>query len=161
MPGKIVSGWDPGGTTGYFIGELDSGAPAGFQVLESGIIQWHYRFSRIRLLLDRYRPSTSIVESFRLYRDKAQDQIGSTFPSAQVIGIIEAYCFMVGIAMPIYQPAATIAGKPPVLVLPIHTNLLYMGTKDMMEHSNDAYKHVRYWVEQHRQQTRVQPRYRS
>ena len=156
MPSRTISGWDPGGTTGYFIGTVDLTSNTGFQVLESGIIPWAVRFSRIRSLLDRYRPSTSVVESFRLYKEKAQDQIGSEFPSSQVIGIIGAYCFMSGLAQPVFQPAAVIAGRPPVLVLPEHVNALYKGLAIEMEHSNDAYKHARYWIEQQRHRTHVQ-----
>lgn len=150
MPIKYVSSWDPGGSTGVCVGIVDPTVPAGFQVVCSAVIPWANRFSRIRALLDHYRPTTTIVESFRLYKAKAQDQIGSNFPSAQVIGIIEAYLFMCGLAMPIYQPAALIAGQPPVKVLPEHVESLYKGTAVDMAHSNDAYLHMRYWIEQQR-----------
>ena len=156
MPSKYVMAWDPGGTTGLCVGLPAPTEPSGFQVVDSAIVPWHNRFSKIRAYIDRYRPSHTIVEPFVLYRHKAQDQVGSHFPSAQVIGIIEAYLFMTGVAMPVYQGAFLIAGKPPVQVLPEHKPLLFKGTTPAdTEHALDAYKHLRYWMQQQRHQTHV------
>lgn len=153
---NVICAWDPGGTTGFCAGILDPQQPSGFRILESAIVPWPNRFSRIRGLIDLYRPHTTIVEPFVLYKHKAKDQIGSKFPSSQVIGIIEAYLYMTGCAMPIYQGAFLIAGKPPVQVLPEHEGQLWLeGSVDLREHARDAYKHLRYWVVQHQQPTRV------
>lgn len=158
MPVKYVMAWDPGGTTGVCVGAADPTAPAGFQVVFSEIVPWATRFSKIRAYIDRFRPEHTIVEAFRLYRHKVQDQVGSTFPSAQVIGIIEAYLFMSGCAMPSYQGAYIIAGKPPVQVLAEHAPDLWKGSAIDREHALDAYKHLRYWFEQQRHTTPVQKR---
>lgn len=158
MSVKYVMAWDPGGTTGVCVGVAAPSVPAGFEVVHSGIIPWANRFSKIRAYIDHYHPEHTIVEPFILYKHKAKDQIGSNFPSAQVIGIIEAYLYMSGCAMPSYQGAYIIAGKPPVQILSEHRPLLYKGKPDDMEHGFDAYKHMRYWFEQQRHRTPVQRR---
>lgn len=151
MP-KIVIGWDPGRTTGVCAAMADRDRPSGFRVLESTIVEWPNRFSRIRGLIELYRPTTTIIERFVLYKHAAKDQVGSEFPSSQVIGIIEAYLFMTGLAMPIYQGAYQIAGKPPVQILEEHAGIL-----GHTEHHKDAYKHVRYWFVQQQLPPPVKP----
>lgn len=137
---EVIMAWDPGGTTGVCAAVPAPDQPSGFLIIESTIVLWNNRFSRIRDLIDLYRPTHTVVEDFTLYKHKANDQIGSRFPSSQVIGIIEAYLYMIGCAMPSYQKAFQISGKPPVLILPEHLPLLTAS-----EHARDAYRHLRYW----------------
>lgn len=143
MPGNrgIVMSWDPGGTTGVCVAEWSPRIQGTFRVIYNSVVLWPSRLARIRELIDEYVPETTVVESFKLYEHKAQDQIGSNFPSSQVIGIIEAYLYMTGLNLPVYQSASLICGKPPVLILAEHNALLHHS-----EHGRDAYKHARYWI---------------
>lgn len=153
MPGKpgIVMAWDPGGTTGVCVAAWNRQTPGTFKVLYDNVVLWPTRLRRIRELIDEYEPETTITESFRLYESKAKDQIGADFPSCQVIGIIEAYLYMTGLNLPIYQPAAIISGKPPVQILLEHQPLLHHS-----EHGRDSYKHARYWIaKQHTKPVKV------
>lgn len=149
---RIIMGWDPGETTGVCVAEWNQ-LETSFKVIYSSLVTWPTRLPRIRELIEAYQPTNTVVESFRLYESKARDQIGNDFPSVQVIGIIEAYLYMTGLQLPTYQSASTISGRPPVQILPEHQGLLYLGTAAMMEHSNDAYKHMRYWIEHQRHLT--------
>lgn len=139
---QTIMAWDPGGTTGLCIGVRDSSAPGGFTVLESHAIRWERRFVAIRACIEQHQPTHTVIESFTLYKHKAKDQIGSDFPSSQVIGIIGAYLYMCGLEAPVFQPASLIHGRPEVQLLPQHEPLL-----GSTAHQRDAYRHLRVWCE--------------
>lgn len=143
----IVATFDPGLTTGYCVVQVAHDLPAGFVVLESGVVKWSTRVLGVRALLRKYRPNLTVVEEFKLYKHKAQDQIGSDFPSVRVIGIIETYMVEFELGAPAFQGAALIAGAPPVRILEEHVSLLHNS-----EHARDAYKHARYFVSRARRQ---------
>lgn len=149
---NVIMAWDPGGTTGYTIGLWKPLTFEPYEVLWNGVVTWHNRLSRIRELIEEHQPTVTIVESFHLYKDKAEDQIGSDFPSCQVIGIIEAYLYMTGLNLPIYQPAALLH-KPPVQI-----PLEYQPLIGSSEHEKDSFRHMRYWIERQRHQAPVRKR---
>lgn len=146
---KIVIAFDPGGTTGYCVGEYHTEVIGLFAVRESGAIGWSSVCSRIYELLSAWRPAVIVTERFVLYKHKASDQIGSDFPSSQVIGIIKAYSSSLGLPAQIFQNASVANGKPQVRILPEHEPLLQTS-----EHARDAYRHLRYWITQDQTDTR-------
>ena len=90
----IVLGLEPGLTTGYAAITLDDGNAS--KLVKFGEIKWDDRFQVGNLLKDLGVAPSGLaaiaVENFVLYAGKAKDQIGNTFPSAQMIGIIHTYC---------------------------------------------------------------------
>lgn len=132
-----ILGVDPGGTTGMcFVDWVGHGKE--FTVIKSWEVPWMSRWD-IYGAVEQLNFDVIVVESFRLYRHMAQEQVGSDFPSAQVIGAIEYVLFDKHTrAKLVYQPAAN---AKDVQVLPIHRDIL--GSS---EHRKDAYKHIRYWI---------------
>ena len=83
-------------------------------------------------------PQYTVVENFRLRPGRAMEQVGSTFPSVEVIGLIEAFQFVTkNYFKLVYQEPAIISR---VQVLPEHAPL-FVGKP----HAADAYRHARYF----------------
>jgi len=133
--------FDPGGSTG-FCEAIATLSDRTFQVVKSCTIDWSDRFKVGDLLQgtdEAPLPDAVIVESFRLYQHRAKEQIGSDFPSSQVIGMIEMIAWQIGILdKVVYQPASNISR---VQVLPEHKPSVAAS-----EHARDAYRHLRYYI---------------
>lgn len=130
---KILS-IDPGFTTGYAVGEL--AGPRIFRLIEVGELEWEQRFDLLSIIYT-IQPSMCVMEDFILYKDKAEAQINSRFPSAKVIGIADLVCHMFGIDVAM-QPASTMKS-----VSILEADKLTVGSSP---HMQDAYKHLRYYV---------------
>jgi len=91
-----VLGIDPGNTTGWGLVEVPH------TVLFAGQIN-----SRQALvdLINRYLPTTVVIEAFRLYPWKAQAQSFSSMIPAELIGVAKATCDALNISL-IEQPAS-------------------------------------------------------
>lgn len=132
-----VVAFDPGETTG-FVGATWLGGK-NFGITEVTKITWDDRFYHIRDLLKFHVPDHIIIEDFRLYHHRAQSQIGKDFPSVQVIGAIQSYCYEMGyLDRIVMQPASV---RSSVKIADEH--LLMVGASP---HVQDAYKHLRYFV---------------
>jgi hypothetical protein len=83
MRQKVILSFDPGETTGYCAMTL-KGTVRGFGEFSLS--------SRVVWLLRHYHPSVVVVESFALYPHKATSQIGSSFRTVEVIGVIRHEC---------------------------------------------------------------------
>jgi hypothetical protein len=83
-------------------------------------------------------PQYVVIESFRLRPGRAMEQVGSTFPSVEVIGLIEGYQFVThNYFQIVYQEPGTIAR-----VAMLRENAgFFVG----LPHAMDAYKHARYF----------------
>lgn len=130
-----IVGIDPGGTTGFchIVTNED-----GFDVVQVIEVPWPVRFDlAIKLEFMCALPSIYIiVESFVLYQSRAQDQVGSDFPSVKIIGMIEYFLHAHGrLDILHYQSASQIAR---VGILSDHLHLV-KGS----EHKKDAYRHAR------------------
>jgi hypothetical protein len=101
-------------------------------------IPWSARFSGVQAVLAH--ADHIVVESFRLYASRAQDQINNSFPSAQVIGIIDTWAWMYNKYEKIVEQPASDIGR--TVVLPQHLAAIGTGS----EHKKDAYKHVRRFI---------------
>ncbi len=132
-----IVAFDPGETTGFAAGQWLGGKEIG--LTEVTQILWDDRFYHTRDLLKFHRPDHVIVEAFRLYPHRAKSQIGKTFPSSQMIGIIQAYAYEQGILNRVtIQPASN---RSSVKIPDEH--LLMVGSSS---HIQDAYRHLRYFV---------------
>jgi hypothetical protein len=139
---RIVA-FDPGETTGYCDAEVsDDGS---FRVITSCTIAWSARFRVTRELLQGMHltvpllPDAIIVESFRLYYHKKDDQVGNDFPSSQFRGIIETFAWELGLLDKVVLQPASVMSR--VAILAEHVPQVIRS-----EHARDAYRHLRYYV---------------
>jgi hypothetical protein len=129
---------DPGGTTGLCLIQLDRGWDQ-FELIESVEFPWLERFHMYDYIR-RVGADIHVIEEFRLYRHEAMNQVGSDFPSCQVIGAVEYLLEEKGKRKNLfYQPAYVTKS------VAIEKRHEAMVGKDS-EHRKDAYKHARYWV---------------
>jgi len=78
-----VLAFDPGETTGWaFFEDAALGPTTGTLELWGGP-------QGIYDLIDKYTPDFIVVENFRLFPHRQREQVGSTFPTVKVIGVIE------------------------------------------------------------------------
>lgn len=137
---RIVA-FDPGKTTGFAEAVVsDDGT---IQEVKTYILEWERRFAVYALLYGILKeaplPDTVVVEAFRLYEHRMKSQVGSDFPSVQVIGIIETYCFEMGILERIvYQPASVLSR----VTIPD----AFKEQIQKSAHARDAFRHLRYYV---------------
>ena len=132
-----IFSFDPGRTTGYCsIDVQDDGKD--FSVVRCGEIEWSERMPALHgILYDSLMPTYVVIESFRLFPHKARAQIGSQFPSARVIGAIEAMVHLLGIGeenIKFQEPGDIVK-----VVVP-ERDLLYVAGSP---HKVDAYRHAR------------------
>lgn len=139
LPAQNLIAFDPGVTTGYCIAKYIGGRE--FLVIRAGQIAWEDRFAMIRNLLElREKPFDHVlVESFRLYRHKAQQLVNNDFPSSQLIGVIEFICWEHGSLYCVHQQPASV--RQNVQILEHHRAFLID-----QPHAQDAYRHIRYFV---------------
>jgi hypothetical protein len=139
---RIVS-FDPGERTGFC--EALVSKDDGIQIVKTCMIVWSERFTvgrRLQGTMEAPLPDAIVVEAFALYSFRAKQQVGSTFPSAQVIGIIETYAYQLGVLDKVHFQMASMISR--VRILPEHATLI-----GRTEHERDAYKHLRYYVVTH------------
>lgn len=140
--GKIIMGFDPGGSTGYCVAETDESL-LGFTVKRCNVIAWNDRIPAIRALLGHYRPDVLIVEDFALYKNKAKDMVGKRMQSSEVIGTVTTYAYEFGLKPPLLPMASTIAR---VEIPRDHLKFIPNLSAEQKEHAMDAYKHVRHHI---------------
>lgn len=136
----IVLGVDPGKTTGVCM--LRTGKT--IEVIMAEQIPWETRLEDFwALLTATFReelpvPQYIVVENFRLRPGRAMEQVGSTFPSVEIIGLIEAFGYVTkNFFQIVYQEPGAISR---VAILPEHAHF-FTG----LQHAADAYKHARYF----------------
>lgn len=126
---------DPGVTTGIAAG-LWNTVDHSFSLSGGFQLPWEKRFA-VRWLVEE--ADIIVIESFRLYRHKATDQVNSDFPSSQVIGMTELAAYMVDkLDKVVKQPASCIQ----------NVQILEADSKKLegLQHAQDAYRHLRYYV---------------
>jgi hypothetical protein len=133
---------DPGGTTGVCMLRWD-GSSREFEVVASHEYVWGDRFV-LYTWVEAAKFDVVVIEQFTLYKHEALNQVGSTFPSSQVIGALEAVLFNTHqLSKRVFQPAYNTKA---VKVNAEHT--LSIGSS---EHRKDAYKHAKYFIAASRQ----------
>lgn len=139
----IVLGVDPGKTTGVCALSVD--ANGAIEVLMAEQIPWDRRKEDLwALFTATFReelpaPRYVVVESFRLRPGRAMEQVGSTFPSVEVIGLIEAFQFVSRQQFEIIYQEPAVIGR--VAISPEFQHH-FVGKV----HASDAFKHARYFV---------------
>uniref|UniRef100_A0A6M3J3J4 Holliday junction resolvase RuvC n=1 Tax=viral metagenome TaxID=1070528 RepID=A0A6M3J3J4_9ZZZZ len=71
---------DPGQTTGVLLMDTHTGSTLGAELR---------LWERLDALIQRTKPDVIVYEAFRLYPHLAKAQIGKSFPTVQVIGVIK------------------------------------------------------------------------
>ncbi len=132
-----VVAFDPGVTTGYvsakWTGDKD------FDLYDVEAITWGDRFSQIKNLLRFSTPDYIVIEDFRLYHHRMESQIGKDFPSVQVIGTIQTYCYEMDYQYRIVMQPASVRSSVKIA----DEHLLMVGSSP---HVQDAYRHLRYFI---------------
>lgn len=126
---KIVA-IDPGRSSGFafFVGE---------ELRLSGFFKNEYRaVERMLELINSFDPDELIIESFRLYPWKAQQQFWSDFETTEIIGILKYWAWQVDIPV-IMQPASNKQPFP-------DERLQRMNVYVTNGHARDAIRHALY-----------------
>lgn len=147
----IILGVDPGQTTGVCLinTNISTNGAESFGVLLAEQIPWERRHADFWALLGDLNyhrvpaPQLVVIENFRLRPGRAMEQVGSTFPSVNVIGLIEAYRHVSPFEFDIVFQEPAIIGR--VQILPVHQSL-FVGK----QHAADAYRHARYYAVTHK-----------
>lgn len=130
---------DPGKTTGAcIISVRDDGSS--FDLVHAQEIMWDTRFQQTYDLFNVHRIdslSVIVIEAFRLFPGKAMAQIGSEFPSSQMIGAIEAFSFLLNI------PKSNILYQTPVDIQSVKIEVHDLKAVADSPHKIDAYRHAR------------------
>lgn len=139
-----VLGIDPGQTTGVCTLETfpTRKGYSNYRVVLAEQIPWETRKSDLLALLrgsSQPQPDYIVMESFRLRPGRAMEQVGSTFPSVEIIGLVEGFVYALGLNIPIYYQEPAVISR--VQILPEHEEFLKGKV-----HASDAYKHVRYYL---------------
>lgn len=140
----IILGVDPGQTTGVCMIRTTDENINNFDVLLAEQVLWNNRHADFWALLVTMNerivpvPDIVVIENFRLRPGRAMEQVGSTFPSVNVIGLIEAFQYVAPISFELAYQEPAIIGR--VQILPEHQEL-FVGK----QHAADAYRHARYY----------------
>ena len=99
--GTITLCFDPGHTTGYAVF-------SGLHLMESGEIVTkpiEKAVHNIQHLMEVKQPDIVVMEDYRVYKWKTEHHGGSELLTTRVIGCIETFCVINGVANIIKQPA--------------------------------------------------------
>lgn len=133
--GEKILSFDPGGTTGVAFGVYTGGREFDLRYVTQ--LAWVERFT----VADYIRHADRIVcEDFKLYENKAKDQINSRFPSVQLIGMIEYVANQLGKLDCLYYQMASERVNVTVV------NAEHKKALKTMIHATDAYRHLRLHV---------------
>jgi hypothetical protein len=137
-----ILAFDPGKTTGYCRLKV-SGDGTEFAIVEAQEISWLERLPTLfNIIASAESGSNVVIEAFRLFPHKASAQIGSDFPSSQVIGTIETFCFISHERLTIeYQQPGDISR-----VQVLERDLPHVAGSP---HKIDAYRHARLYFLRH------------
>lgn len=104
-------------------------------------------WTRHTTLIALNNPDHVVIEGFRLYLNKAKDQVSSQFETSQLIGALRHYCYLLKIPLTI-QYASEVKGRwnDDVLVnlgiLEQRGKLLYWNGRKTNTHQRDALRHA-------------------
>lgn len=120
---------DPGDTTGLALWHSDGSFVEEMQLSLDELIDWLQDFDG--------EVSTVVIEDYRLFKHKAQQQTGSRFVASQGIGVLKAFARRKKAKVVIQQVECIVLGA------------MFSGRKQpsnhKLSHSVDAYNHGFYW----------------
>lgn len=151
QPNTAIIAFDPGRTTGVCLAEGVDFAARTFHVTLSSEILWPDRrwvysgLQRLKTLesTGKLYLTAIVIEDFRLFQDKANEQIGSDFPSVKVIERIWTCAELLELDKRIVMQMPGLRAR--VKIDPIHQKSLARSL-----HAQDAYRHLRYYVLMHK-----------
>jgi hypothetical protein len=137
---------DPGYTSGTCIADRGIRSSGSFTVTACIAIEWANRFFYHDFITTHGKAIDAIiVEDFKLTRDpkKLRTQYKSRMPSSQIIGLIDCAAYAAGILDRVIfqEPADKFNVRIPPEDQPI------VG---LIDHNQDAYRHLRYYVQRTR-----------
>ena len=145
---RTIVGVDPGGTTGLAIiqpigpsTDPTAGGKFRFNLLDAGQLPWEQRVylrEEIQLWHEAYDIVAVACEAFVLRPGRAQQLVGSDFPSVRIIGILEEALSTYNLLDRLYLQQPSQAKR--AAILPEHAHLL------SGPHDRDAYRHARVWM---------------
>lgn len=136
---KILA-FDPGESTGWCYQDA-RGKVCGGTARKSHMEVWK--------LIVAANPDIVVLESFKLYPNKAQSLSWNSFYPCEVIGVIKVTCDLLGIPWVEQAPSVKkyFGGFPKdwetIAYLPVELELF---SKGVTEHTKDAYMHYRYFL---------------
>jgi len=133
---------DPGRSTGFVDITLDEDGPG---ITHAAVVSWDDRFSLEQLIYGREAmangpPDAIVVESFRLFANKAAEQVGEEFPSVRVIGLVELVAHQ-------HNHLDRIFFQQPAVRKRIQIKEPFKSQLPKSPHARDAFQHARYyWI---------------
>jgi hypothetical protein len=139
-----ILGIDPGKTIGmcYATAEIDEETHAGIVYLSLFDISWPSDVDVLQGMFKRQdkRPSTVVIECFRLFPHKATALIGDDFIPSQVIGFLRIQCMDYSTLFVEQMSSIKAAWKAPALAA------FGIDLKGVPHHSRDALIHVVHYL---------------
>lgn len=134
---KTVLVFDPGESTGWVVG-------TSAKCLDGGTLPKDH--VKVADIIEQLRPDHIVLERFNLYPSMARSLAWNTFYPCEVIGVIRYICAKLQI--PITEQAPSVkkyAGN----FLADWQQLKALRTRNVTEHTKDAYQHYRYFLRNH------------
>lgn len=140
---NIIIAIDPGKSTGVAIGQL-RGVDYEYALIVAEVVPWDMIIVYLSNVLDHYdRHIAAVVcESFALYNDTRtmNAQIGSDFPSSQIIGMLKMLLYVKG-KLDLLHMQTPSSRKQIKTIPPEHKAMVSSSP-----HTFDAYQHLRYFI---------------
>jgi hypothetical protein len=135
---------DPGEKVGWACADIDPTSGA-WQNLTHGITELWQMAESIHAVADKY--DLIIYENWLLYAAKAQEMVGSSFPSVQFIGAVKLSARLAGTRV-ITQSAQIKehADKAMKVLMPDMYELVTRPVRHDDGHDQDAIRHLFYWT---------------
>lgn len=147
---SYVIGIDPGMRTGLVILSNVDYQTATYELAANYTIEWEDRY-RLRDILASCVPYLGyiVMENFRLYENRAKDQINNEFPSVKIIERVTVYCEQLECVEKIRLQMASTIYRAKGIKWPIpREHWLLLDHK--YDHEQDAYHHARYFIQMYK-----------
>lgn len=141
---KRILAFDPGLTTGYVDVVWENTQTTDFRVLEARDIEWAITPLIVHRCITTLLPDIVLYERFTLFPHLAQQQIGSDFPSSQVIGMIILSCQLCALTPIGYKPI--LISQPASIQARASIRGSHQKALTGLHHAKSAYLHVLYYI---------------
>lgn len=143
------------GTTGYSL-SLDGNMPHKLgDIKATDCLTKHSYWFAHRELIEKTFPDVVIIESYRLFGNKAKEQSGSSLETPQLIGYLEMVCYELSIPVVLQDPSTKQRHADDVLikmgVLEKKGNKYYYRGEMTNLHQRDALRHDLYYNRRRKQ----------
>lgn len=144
------------GTTGYSL-SLDGNMPHRLaDISAKDYATKHAYWFAHKELIETAFPDVVVIESYRLFGNKAKEQTGSSLETPQLIGYLEMVCYEMDIPVVLQDPSTKQRHADPVLVqmgvLERNGQKYYYRGEMTNLHQRDALRHDLYYNRKRRKQ---------